>query len=150
MALRSAPLEERFWSRVDRRGPNDCWPWLGKTSHNGYGVLSKPAGSWYRATRVSWSLANGRPFPEDKQACHSCDNRICVNPAHIWPGTNAENKADSRIKGRTKRGPVLPATAGVCAYDTDECTVTLALDDKDQVLTLVKKLPSKNRVRICP
>jgi hypothetical protein len=95
------PLEQRFWRKVDKAGPNECWLWKGTLSEpNGYGLISnghnKP---WLRAHRVSWQLANGRD-PGDLFVCHSCDNRTCVNPAHLWLGTNTDNLKDMVAKGR--------------------------------------------------
>jgi hypothetical protein len=92
---------ERFWEKVDRRGPNECWRWLG-TNNGRYGTLSLN-GRTEGATRVSWSLANGKPFPEGMCACHTCDNPLCVNPAHLWPGTMRDNMIDAREKGRLPR-----------------------------------------------
>jgi len=90
---------DRFWSKVDQRGPDECWPWLATTDRRGYGVFYYE-GRNQRATRIAWSLENGEPFPSDKDACHRCDNPGCVNPTHIWPGTPSENLKDDLAKGR--------------------------------------------------
>jgi hypothetical protein len=95
----SAPLTERFWSRVDRRGPDECWPWTGAHDGKGRGLISKNGRST-RAPRVSWELENGKPIPDHLDACHSCDNPNCVNPSHIWPGTPSQNAMDAIQKGR--------------------------------------------------
>lgn len=92
-------LAERFWSKVDRRGADQCWPWTGARDARGYGSIHHD-GRRRRATQVSWSLANGEAFPEGKCACHTCDNPPCVNPAHLWPGTVRENALDAKAKGR--------------------------------------------------
>ncbi len=92
-------LEAKFWSKVDRRGADECWPWTGTKTRAGYGRISRN-GRRYVATRLSWEIANGKPFPEGKFACHSCDNPNCVNPNHIWPGTLSENTRDAIAKGR--------------------------------------------------
>ena len=96
-----------FWAKVDRSGgPGACWPWLAAKTL-GYG-------SFWNGTRVvrahtyAWVLANG-PMPEGRSfGCHKCDNPPCCNPAHIFPGTNAENQADSRAKGRSRLPPPTP------------------------------------------
>lgn len=90
---------DRFWSKVDRRNPDECWPWLASADQRGYGVFYCD-GKRQRATRVSWAIENGKPFPTDLDACHTCDNPGCVNPAHIWPGTPSENAKDALRKGR--------------------------------------------------
>lgn len=90
--------EQRFWSKVSVRGPDECWPWIGSTDGR-YGSYSI-AGKRIKAHRVAWELANKTAFPEGMNACHSCDNPICVNPAHIWPGTQSENLFDAYRKGR--------------------------------------------------
>ena len=108
MPLAPRPVEERFWPKVDRRGPDECWPWRGAHFESGCGKIGVGGrrGREVPATQISWSIANGRPWPEGKKACHTCDNPPCVNPAHIWPGTQAENLADMRAKGRGSRPPV--------------------------------------------
>lgn len=96
--------EERFWSKVDTSGgPDACWPFRGRLSYDGYGLI-KIAGKNTRTHRFSWALAHpDEPIPPGIFVCHACDNPICVNPAHLWLGTNADNLADMVAKGRSFR-----------------------------------------------
>lgn len=94
-------MEDRFWSKVDRRDIDECWPWLAAKDQHGRGQFWA-RGKLMRAPRIAWELANGAEFPEGMDACHSCDNPNCVNPSHIWPGTARDNAIDAHRKGRVR------------------------------------------------
>lgn len=92
----------RFWSKVDKNGPNGCWLWMGYTDPKmGYGVFCVDH-KHVKAHRFSWALVNGA-IPEDKRALHNCDNPPCLSPDHLWLGTNADNNLDRDSKGRHVR-----------------------------------------------
>lgn len=91
---------EKFWSRVDIRGAEECWPWTGYRNERGYGVFSYAKASAAKAHRIAYTIAKGR-IPDGALICHSCDNPSCCNPAHLWPGSNRDNNADRHAKGRS-------------------------------------------------
>lgn len=93
-------LEERFWSKVEKT--NGCWIWKSCKSHNGYGLF-KVSPKMMRAHRVSWEMANGS-IPDGMQVNHTCDNPACVNPFHLYAGTQKQNREDAVARGRTAKG----------------------------------------------
>ena len=97
---------EDFWKRVEIKGSDDCWPWQNSIQANGYGGLSY-RGKMYRAHRLAWILKNGK-IPKHNSAhgicvCHTCDNKRCCNPNHLFLGTHTENMMDKVAKGRQHR-----------------------------------------------
>lgn len=102
------PLTDRFWASVDFRGPNECWTWKRASKTAGYGVISCGGRGQGKtlAHRLAWRLANGEipssDLPHGMVIMHTCDNRLCCNPAHLRLGTQAENVRDMDKKGRRK------------------------------------------------
>lgn len=92
------PVAPRFWARVERRGPRECWPWTGPPSDWGYGLI-RIASHIYIASRVAWTLAK-KTEPGSLLVCHRCDNPLCCNPAHLFLGTDGDNHRDMMAKGR--------------------------------------------------
>ena len=86
------PLAERFWEKVDRRGSDECWPWLASLDAYGYGqIYGGPLSPTNRkAHQVAYEINVG-PIPSGLELDHTCRNPACVNPAHLEPVTHREN-----------------------------------------------------------
>jgi len=97
----------RFWSKVDVRGPDDCWLWKRGRLRGGYGLFAtgRKPGQQTLAHRVAWSLSNAADIPRGMHILHSCDNPPCCNPAHLRIGTQLDNVADMIAKGRAGDRP---------------------------------------------
>jgi hypothetical protein len=90
--------EARFWAKVQKLRPDQCWPWIAKSKAHGYG-LWRVRKKLYRAHRVAYILGNGKVLgPLD--ALHSCHVRSCCNPAHLSPGTHLQNMQQMVAAGR--------------------------------------------------
>lgn len=89
-------LAERFWSKVDK-GPS-CWLWTRARDHRGYGIFSIASRNQV-ASRVAWMLTHG-PIPDGLNVLHRCDTPSCVNPDHLFIGTQRDNLQDMDSKGR--------------------------------------------------
>lgn len=106
MARKKLTKEQRialFWSKVDIRGPSECWPWTAGAFRNGYGQFFDGE-KHRRANRFAWEITHG-PIPDGQCVLHHCDNPPCCNPGtlHLFLGTDGDNAADRGAKNRTAR-----------------------------------------------
>ncbi len=94
----------RFQSQIDKRGPDECWPWTGPKHEKGYGSFHIYVSRFLRRRvpthRLALMLRDGvTRMPTEIFACHHCDNPPCCNPEHLYWGTTTDNQRDARAKG---------------------------------------------------
>ena len=128
---------ELFWSKVAVGDAGACWSWTGAKSDAGYGMFSLD-GKRRPAHRIAWELHHGPTIPDELLACHTCDQRACVNPYHVYPGTHKDNANDATERGRWnhKKGEDSAASklssddvlSFVARYNAGESGRAIALD----------------------
>jgi len=92
-------IEERFWEKVDKS--EKCWNWTAGATGKGYGAF-RVNGKMRGSHQVSYEFAYGS-IPAGLFVCHHCDNPLCVNPSHLFLGTNQDNVNDRDRKGRANQ-----------------------------------------------
>lgn len=91
---------DRFWSKVDIRGEDECWEWKAYSPNGRYGGF-KINSQRKLAHIISYELENG-PVPDGLFVLHTCDNTKCVNPKHLYTGTREQNMKDMYDRGRDR------------------------------------------------
>lgn len=123
-AGRRANSPSEIWSKVDKRGPDECWPWKGWRNEQGYGRTEIKDVAYY-AHRVIFDLVNpgvitlaAPKMNESGFIRHSCDNPPCCNPVHLLVGTHQDNMDDKVARGRSPKYP--GATGPRCKLTEDD------------------------------
>lgn len=98
---------QRFWAKVDKTIISDCWLWTGAKASYGHGRFTVHTKIVVRSHRFIWEILHG-VIPEGMVICHKCDNTACVNPEHLFMGTQADNIRDMHLKKREIRGSKCP------------------------------------------
>lgn len=112
------PFADRFWEKVQKT--DTCWLWTAAANHLGYGQIALVPKQRVRATSAAWFLTYGAWPPKGMFLCHRCDVPRCVNPAHLFLGTQRDNMQDAKRKGRMKLPPPSPGITNVNAKLTPE------------------------------
>ena len=112
--------QERFFKRVQIEGDDECWEWTGsRNKAEWHGQWRNAAGQIELTHRAAWRLMRG-DIPGKLFVLHRCDNPICVNPAHLWLGTQADNLKDMWEKGRARPGVSLGEKHGMSKLVPDQ------------------------------
>jgi len=90
-------ISDRFWNKVDIKGPDECWNWMGAKYPSGYGEFYYQCNDRTKSHRMAWILTNG-DIPYGYLVLHKCDNRSCCNPRHLYIGTHADNMRDKQLR----------------------------------------------------
>ena len=88
---------DRIMSKIDKSG--DCWVWTGGTGNSGYGRM-RINKKLYSPHRLMWEIYNKKLILNNMEICHKCDNRLCINPEHLFMGTHRDNMKDCSKKRR--------------------------------------------------
>lgn len=144
MAKSSPSFEQFFWDRV-KKSDHGCWIWRGRITGRGYGTIKiGEFGKEILAHRASYQINKG-PIPANMVVCHTCDVPACVNPDHLFVGTQKQNIADAISKNRwPQRGKFLPDRKKIT-----HCPHGHPYDDANTGITTLKTGSSHRYCRAC-
>jgi HNH endonuclease len=99
MSAKRHALPEKLLRNHEKIG--ECWIWLGAPARKGYGAVSMGRGKTMQVHRLSYQTFVG-PIPEGALICHKCNTPLCINPAHLYAGTQRDNARDREAARRAK------------------------------------------------
>ena len=116
---------ERIEAKYIPEPNSGCWLWLGAVSASGYGSFSFE-GRITLAHRASWAIFTGNDISDIRiKICHTCDNKLCINPEHLWEGSQKQNMRDCFAKGRMDGRPAQPGSLNGMAVLSEDAVLTI-------------------------
>jgi len=111
--------QKAVWLKAQTVPVGDCWNWSGGCHGVGYGCVPAKLHASRYAHRAMYELAVG-PIPKGYYVLHTCDNRLCINPAHLWAGTHLENIKDMQAKQRHSGGSMPNESNPWCKFSDEQ------------------------------